>query len=273
MIREGLIVESVIHCEPVRPRLDYKLFPGISRKKARKSILREKLEFQALKSVKLVWSWEWMERTMDFWVSRTYEYHGNICWWKIPKYEEIERCLWQQKFIVLFIFLLFTSRNVVKRISFVLTCSGFGGRHVRQTSKWQTDVWNNDVCTCRFDTWRCKIFVQSCDHCCQIQCSTTPESNTSRVSRKEEQKRDRPAWTQFDMILHQLEAFKIEIHEFISRQAECQIMDFVTQQYKLFHNIAACYAFLLSSEWIWEMFNNVNAELNRGSSERLPEVS
>ncbi|XP_043284897.1 probable peroxisomal acyl-coenzyme A oxidase 1 [Venturia canescens] len=53
---------------------------------------------------------------------------------------------------------------------------------------------------------------------------------------------------------------------------ECQIMDFVTQQYKLFPNIAACYAFLMSADWIWEMYNNVTAELDKGSLERLPEL-
>lgn len=49
-------------------------------------------------------------------------------------------------------------------------------------------------------------------------------------------------------------------------------MDFVTQQYKMFPNLAACYSFTLSANWIWEMYNNVSAELHQGELERLPEV-
>lgn len=49
-------------------------------------------------------------------------------------------------------------------------------------------------------------------------------------------------------------------------------MDYVTQQYKLFPNLAACYALRLSADWIWEMYNNVTAELDQGELERLPEV-
>ncbi|XP_034937330.1 probable peroxisomal acyl-coenzyme A oxidase 1 [Chelonus insularis] len=57
-----------------------------------------------------------------------------------------------------------------------------------------------------------------------------------------------------------------------SSEPECQIIDFVTQQYKLFPNLAACYAFWLSAEWIWIMYNNVSAELHHGELERLPEL-
>ncbi|KAK0180414.1 hypothetical protein PV327_006058 [Microctonus hyperodae] len=53
---------------------------------------------------------------------------------------------------------------------------------------------------------------------------------------------------------------------------ECQIMDFVTQQYKMFPNLAACYSFTLSANWVWEMYNNVSAELHQGELERLPEL-
>lgn len=49
-------------------------------------------------------------------------------------------------------------------------------------------------------------------------------------------------------------------------------MDFVTQQYKLFPHLAACFSFVLSADWIWEMYNNVSAELQQGELERLPEV-
>lgn len=59
---------------------------------------------------------------------------------------------------------------------------------------------------------------------------------------------------------------------FIFSQPECQIMDYVTQQYKLFPHLAAFFAFNLSAAWVWEMYNNVTAELDQGELERLPEV-
>ncbi|XP_015119156.1 probable peroxisomal acyl-coenzyme A oxidase 1 [Diachasma alloeum] len=55
-------------------------------------------------------------------------------------------------------------------------------------------------------------------------------------------------------------------------QPECQIIDFVTQQYKLFPHLAACLSFSLSAEWIWQMYNSVSAELYQGELERLPEL-
>ncbi|XP_012284641.1 probable peroxisomal acyl-coenzyme A oxidase 1 [Orussus abietinus] len=57
-----------------------------------------------------------------------------------------------------------------------------------------------------------------------------------------------------------------------SDEPETQIIDYVTQQYKLFPNLAACYAFVMSADWIWEMYNNVTAELDKGELERLPEL-
>ncbi|XP_018305714.1 probable peroxisomal acyl-coenzyme A oxidase 1 isoform X1 [Mycetomoellerius zeteki] len=55
-------------------------------------------------------------------------------------------------------------------------------------------------------------------------------------------------------------------------EPESQIMDYVTQQYKLFPNLAACFAFRMCADWIWEMYNNVTAELDQGELERLPEL-
>lgn len=55
-------------------------------------------------------------------------------------------------------------------------------------------------------------------------------------------------------------------------EPEAQILNYVTQQYKLFPNLAACFAFRMSADWIWEMYNNVTAELDQGELERLPEL-
>ncbi|XP_058798403.1 probable peroxisomal acyl-coenzyme A oxidase 1 [Phymastichus coffea] len=53
---------------------------------------------------------------------------------------------------------------------------------------------------------------------------------------------------------------------------ETQIIDYVTQQHKLFPNLAACFALVWAADWIWEMYNNVTAELDQGELERLPEL-
>lgn len=55
-------------------------------------------------------------------------------------------------------------------------------------------------------------------------------------------------------------------------EPEPQILDFRTQQYKLLPNVAACLAMNFSANWLWDMYNNVNSELEQGDMERLPEL-
>ncbi|XP_041975385.1 probable peroxisomal acyl-coenzyme A oxidase 1 [Aricia agestis] len=55
-------------------------------------------------------------------------------------------------------------------------------------------------------------------------------------------------------------------------EPEPQILDYVTQQHKLFIGIATVHAYKTSAEWIWQMYNNVTAELESGDMERLPEL-
>uniref|UniRef100_A0A6M2DSR8 Acyl-coenzyme A oxidase n=1 Tax=Xenopsylla cheopis TaxID=163159 RepID=A0A6M2DSR8_XENCH len=55
-------------------------------------------------------------------------------------------------------------------------------------------------------------------------------------------------------------------------EPEPQILDYVTQQYKLFPNIAKCFVFRMTSEWLWDMYNSVTSELESGDMERLPEL-
>ncbi|XP_015587511.1 probable peroxisomal acyl-coenzyme A oxidase 1 [Cephus cinctus] len=57
-----------------------------------------------------------------------------------------------------------------------------------------------------------------------------------------------------------------------TNEPESQIMDYMTQQHKLFPNLAAVFAFTLSAAWIWEMYNNVTAELEEGDLDKLPEL-
>ncbi|XP_037968819.2 probable peroxisomal acyl-coenzyme A oxidase 1 [Plutella xylostella] len=55
-------------------------------------------------------------------------------------------------------------------------------------------------------------------------------------------------------------------------EPEPQILDYLTQQHKLFIGIASVHAFRSSATWLWEMYNNVTAELDAGELDRLPEL-
>lgn len=55
-------------------------------------------------------------------------------------------------------------------------------------------------------------------------------------------------------------------------EPEPAIIDYVTQQYKLFPNIASCFAFQYAASWLWDTYNNVSGELEMGNLGNLPEV-
>nr|CAD7263258.1 unnamed protein product [Timema shepardi] len=55
-------------------------------------------------------------------------------------------------------------------------------------------------------------------------------------------------------------------------EPEPQIMDYRTQQYKLFPNIASCLAMRFAAMWLWNLYNNITSELEEGDMERLPEL-
>ncbi|XP_055310444.1 probable peroxisomal acyl-coenzyme A oxidase 1 [Sitodiplosis mosellana] len=55
-------------------------------------------------------------------------------------------------------------------------------------------------------------------------------------------------------------------------EAEPQVIDHVTQQYKVFPNIAKVFVIKLAADYIWDMYNQVTSELDRGDLERLPEL-
>ncbi|XP_078033194.1 acyl-coenzyme A oxidase 1 [Augochlora pura] len=57
-----------------------------------------------------------------------------------------------------------------------------------------------------------------------------------------------------------------------SDEPEAQIINYITQQYKIFPNLASCFAFRMTADWIWNMYNNVTAELDQGELDRLPEL-
>ncbi|KAI5753506.1 hypothetical protein M8J77_000787 [Diaphorina citri] len=55
-------------------------------------------------------------------------------------------------------------------------------------------------------------------------------------------------------------------------EREPQILDYKTQQYKLFPAIATSYALRFSADWLWDIYNSVNADLEKGNMGGLPEL-
>ena len=59
---------------------------------------------------------------------------------------------------------------------------------------------------------------------------------------------------------------------FLFRQPEVQILDYVTQQYKIFPHIATCFAIKVTASCVWDMYNTVQSQLHHSDYEKLPEV-
>ncbi|XP_060803917.1 probable peroxisomal acyl-coenzyme A oxidase 1 isoform X2 [Amyelois transitella] len=55
-------------------------------------------------------------------------------------------------------------------------------------------------------------------------------------------------------------------------EPEPQILDYVTQQHKLFIAIASSHAFSSAAKWLWNMFDKVNKELAQGKLDNLAEL-
>ncbi|KAK5639615.1 hypothetical protein RI129_012107 [Pyrocoelia pectoralis] len=55
-------------------------------------------------------------------------------------------------------------------------------------------------------------------------------------------------------------------------EPEVQIIDYITQQHKLFPIISTYFAFHYCATWLWDMYNNVNSELEAGQLNQLPEL-
>ena len=60
---------------------------------------------------------------------------------------------------------------------------------------------------------------------------------------------------------------------FHCREPEPIILEYKTQQYKLFPHIGTALAMIFVAKWLWDMYNNVSSELEQGDLERLPEVT
>jgi len=63
------------------------------------------------------------------------------------------------------------------------------------------------------------------------------------------------------------------VHFICFRDPEPQILDYRTQQYKLFPYLAASFAERFAGIRLWKMYRDVVSELAGGDLERLPEVN
>ncbi|XP_050593602.1 probable peroxisomal acyl-coenzyme A oxidase 1 [Bombus affinis] len=57
-----------------------------------------------------------------------------------------------------------------------------------------------------------------------------------------------------------------------AEQPEVQILDYVTQQYKIFPHIATCFAIKVTASCVWDMYNTVQSQLHHSDYEKLPEL-
>ncbi|KAJ2940650.1 hypothetical protein O0L34_g14757 [Tuta absoluta] len=88
------------------------------------------------------------------------------------------------------------------------------------------------------------------------------------------------AWIVFDMINYLSKAVTIATrYSAVRRQCtmkegepEVQILDYLTQQHKIFSGIAACLALKITGVKLWDTFNEVSDQLTGGNMERLPEL-
>ncbi|XP_013188651.1 probable peroxisomal acyl-coenzyme A oxidase 1 [Amyelois transitella] len=55
-------------------------------------------------------------------------------------------------------------------------------------------------------------------------------------------------------------------------EPEPQILDYLTQQHKLFIHIATSHAFRIVGDWLWDTFVQVNLDMRKGNMDQLPEL-
>ncbi|KAJ2940647.1 hypothetical protein O0L34_g14754 [Tuta absoluta] len=55
-------------------------------------------------------------------------------------------------------------------------------------------------------------------------------------------------------------------------EPEPQILDYLTQQHKLFIAIASSHAFSITAKWLWNLYHKVSEELQAGNLDHLPEL-
>ncbi|KAL4713845.1 hypothetical protein ACJJTC_015499, partial [Scirpophaga incertulas] len=60
--------------------------------------------------------------------------------------------------------------------------------------------------------------------------------------------------------------------QLMQNEPEPQILDYVTQQHKLFIGVASYYAYSLTAMWLWDMFDKYTSDLAQGKLDLLPEL-
>ena len=71
--------------------------------------------------------------------------------------------------------------------------------------------------------------------------------------------------------------FSISIYYYLiiiisHREAEPQILDYQTQQHKLFPLLATAYAFLFAGQYMIDTYNRISGDINQGDLSEMPEV-
>lgn len=56
-------------------------------------------------------------------------------------------------------------------------------------------------------------------------------------------------------------------------EPEPQILDYITQQHKLFIAIASSHALEMTGAWLWKTFTKVLVDMRKGNVDNLPEVT
>lgn len=64
-----------------------------------------------------------------------------------------------------------------------------------------------------------------------------------------------------------------EIYFYTFRDPEPQILEYVTQQNKLFPPLAATFGFHFAAHYLWELYNAVKEGIGKGDLHLMPDVS
>ncbi|XP_041975112.1 probable peroxisomal acyl-coenzyme A oxidase 1 isoform X2 [Aricia agestis] len=57
-----------------------------------------------------------------------------------------------------------------------------------------------------------------------------------------------------------------------ANEPEIQVLDYLTQQHKLFIAVATSYAYFFSARWVWRLYKKVTMDMQQGQVDRLPEL-
>lgn len=60
--------------------------------------------------------------------------------------------------------------------------------------------------------------------------------------------------------------------KFSYRQGEVKLLDYQTQQYRLFPEIAKTYAFYFAGVYLRKIYKEISAQVKQGDTDLLPEV-